>query len=104
MARCNSEIKWVLIVLTVETKARDGQEMLPQSIPRPPSRNIIRFKGNDQEIEFHEIEIGVFHEIKSFYNILHNCSGDQKGTRGSLFQGFFLWLNLTLPNLTTNLI
>jgi hypothetical protein len=30
--------------------------------------------GNDQEIEFHEIKIGVFHEIKSFYKILHNCS------------------------------
>jgi hypothetical protein len=32
--------------------------------------------GNDQEIEFHEIDIGVFHEIESFYKILHNCSGD----------------------------
>jgi len=27
---------------------------------------------NDQEIEFHQIEIGVFHEIESFYKILHN--------------------------------
>jgi hypothetical protein len=45
--------------------------------------------GNDQEIEFHEIEIGIFHEIKSFYKLLQNCSGDRKGPKGSLFQGFF---------------
>ena len=48
--------------------------------------------GNDQEIEFQEIEIGVFHEIESFYKILHYCLGDRKGhrgPRGSLFQGLF---------------
>jgi hypothetical protein len=44
----------------------------------------------------HEIEIVIFHEIKSFYKILLNCSGDRKGLgdpRRSLFKGFFY--NLT---------
>jgi hypothetical protein len=42
---------------------------------------LVDCRGNDQEIKFHEIEIGVFHEIKSFlYKILHNCSGEQKGS------------------------
>ena len=65
--------------------------------------------GNDQEIEFHEIEIGIFHEIEigifheieigifheieSFFNkILHNCSGERKGPtgpRGYYFRVFF---------------
>ncbi len=44
---------------------------------------------NDQEIEYHEIKIAIFPEIESFYKILQNCSGDPKGLRGSLFQGFF---------------
>ncbi len=45
--------------------------------------------GNDQEIEVHAIEIGVFHEIESFCKILHNCSGDQKGLGGHYFRVFF---------------
>jgi hypothetical protein len=44
----------------------------------------------DQEIEFQEIE--------SFYKILHNCSGDRIGPRGSFFQDFFSYI--TLPYLT----
>ena len=45
---------------------------------------------NDHEIEFQEIKSLIFYEIKSFfYKILHNCSGDRKGPRGTLFQ-FFL--------------
>ena len=39
-------------------------------------------KGNDQEIEFQKIEIGIFQEMKSFHKILHHCSGDRKGPRG----------------------
>jgi hypothetical protein len=57
--------------------------------------------GNDQEIEFHKIEMGIFYEIESFYKILHNCSGDRKGPRGprgSLFQGIFS--ELTKPYLS----
>ncbi len=45
--------------------------------------------GNDQEIEFQEIEISVFLEIESFDKILHNCSGDRKVPSGGHYFGFF---------------
>jgi hypothetical protein len=51
-----------------------------------------------QEVEFHEIKIQLFHEIESFFKILHNCSGERKGLkgpRGSLFKDFFLVFSLT---------
>ncbi len=49
-------------------------------------------KGNDQEIEFQKIEIGIFEDMESFHKILHHCLGDRigpRGRRGSLFQDFF---------------
>ncbi len=54
---------------------------------------------------FMRLKLAFFHEIKSFYKILQYCSGDQKGAKGPkgvIISGFFLWLNLTLPNLTPN--
>ena len=52
-----------------------------------------------QEVEFHEVEIPLFHEINIFLKKLHNCSGDRKGLRdprGSLFKGFFLGLGVSI--------
>jgi hypothetical protein len=37
-----------------------------------------RDSGNDQEIEFLEIDIGVFQEIKTLFRRSKLCSGDQK--------------------------
>jgi len=31
---------------------------------------LLNYLGNDQEIDFQAIEIGLFHEIESFYKIL----------------------------------
>jgi hypothetical protein len=34
--------------------------------------------GNDQEIKFQEIKLGVFQEIKTLFRRSKLCSGDQK--------------------------
>jgi hypothetical protein len=41
------------------------------------------YLGNDHEIEFHEIEIAIFHEIKSFSKLIMKsklafCKNDQE--------------------------
>ena len=32
--------------------------------------NVLLYLGNDHEIEFHEIEIAIFHEIESFAKLI----------------------------------
>ncbi len=63
--------------------------MLSFSKPHPILPDVIKLR-DDQEIKFQEIEVRIFHEIKTVCKIVYeiktrvfqNCSDDQKGPGG----------------------